>query len=59
MGAHDPREWGYKATCQHGTTIPGYWPDEPRQHGNEMRILFYADIVPSFLHCFQLSCLQI
>merc|ERR1712032_251149 len=33
VGAHDPREWGYKATCQHATTIPGYWPDEDRQHG--------------------------
>jgi len=33
VGAHDPREWGYKGTCQHATTIPGYWPDEDRQHG--------------------------
>jgi len=33
VGAHDPREWGYKATCQHATTIPGFWPDESRQHG--------------------------
>jgi len=32
-GAHDPREWGYKAKCQHATSIPGYWPDESRQHG--------------------------
>ena len=36
VGAHDPREWGYKATCQHATTIPGFWPDESRQHGESV-----------------------
>ena len=50
-GAHDPREWGYKAKCQHATSIPGYWPDESRQHGTSFDFLFcqcliYCTIAP-------------
>jgi len=30
---HDPRTWGYKATTQHGTNVPGYWPQDDNQHG--------------------------
>ena len=41
-GAHDPREWGYKAKCQHATSIPGYWPDESRQHGTSLNSLFLS-----------------
>ena len=42
VGAHDPREWGYKATCQHATTIPGFWPDESRQHGEAVFLVFQS-----------------
>lgn len=30
---HDPRTWGYRATTQHGTNVPGYWPQDDNQHG--------------------------
>jgi len=30
---HDPRVWGYKAVCRHGTNVPGCWPDADHQHG--------------------------
>ena len=43
-GAHDPREWGYKAKCQHATSIPGYWPDESRQHGTSLNSLFFVNV---------------
>jgi len=36
---HDPRIWGFKANCQHGTNIPGCWPDADHQHG----LLMYVD----------------
>jgi len=29
----DPRCLGFKAKCQHGTNIPGFWPEESRQMG--------------------------
>jgi len=33
ISPHDPRIWGYKAETQHGTNVPGYWPDADHQHG--------------------------
>ena len=36
---HDPRVWGYKAKCRHGTNVPGVWADVNNQHG----LLFYTD----------------
>ena len=30
---YDPRVWGLKAKCVHGTNVPGYWPDVSNQHG--------------------------
>merc|ERR550519_495781 len=30
---HDPRTLSYKARCQHGTNLPGFWPEEENQHG--------------------------
>jgi len=30
---YDPRVWGYKARCRHGTNVPGWWPDVTNQHG--------------------------
>lgn len=30
---HDPRILGIRAKCQHGTNIPGYWPEENNQLG--------------------------
>jgi len=37
--AYDPRTWGFKAKCQHGTNVPGVWPDADHQHG----LLLYSD----------------
>ena len=31
---YDPRVWGLKAKCVHGTNVPGYWPDVNNQHGH-------------------------
>ena len=60
MGAHDPREWGYKATCQHGTTIPGCWPDEPRQHGKLHVTQLDISIMIKFIHqVFKVFCIVI
>jgi len=39
ISSHDPRTWGYVAKCQHGTNVPGYWPDADHQHG----LLLYCD----------------
>jgi len=33
ISSHDPRIWGYQAECQHGTNVPGCWPDADHQHG--------------------------
>jgi len=33
IAPHDPRNWGYKAHTQHGTNVPGYWPQDNNQHG--------------------------
>jgi len=33
ISSHDPRTWGYNAKCQHGTNVPGCWPDADHQHG--------------------------
>ena len=30
---YDPRVWGLRAKCVHGTNVPGYWPDVNNQHG--------------------------
>lgn len=30
---YDPRCYGFKTQCQHGTNIPGYWPEESNQMG--------------------------
>jgi len=30
---YDPRTLGIQAKCQHGTNIPGYWPEDQHQHG--------------------------
>jgi len=30
---HDPRTLTYHAKCQHGTNIPGCWPEDENQHG--------------------------
>ncbi|XP_023334071.1 39S ribosomal protein S30, mitochondrial [Eurytemora carolleeae] len=30
---YDPRCYGLRTVCQHGTNIPGYWPEEPNQMG--------------------------
>jgi len=30
---YDPRTFGLKAKCQHGTNIPGYWPEDSNQQG--------------------------
>jgi len=43
--SYDPRVWGFKAKCRHGTNIPGYWPDVTNQHG----LLF---LLPR-LNCYQ------
>lgn len=29
----DPRVFGLRAKCQHGTNIPGYWPEDSHQQG--------------------------
>jgi len=29
----DPRAFGLRAKCQHGTNIPGYWPEDSHQQG--------------------------
>lgn len=31
---YDPRTLGIQAKCQHGTNIPGYWPEDQNQHGS-------------------------
>jgi len=36
---HDPRNWGFTTKCQHGTNVPGVWPDADHQHG----LLLYCD----------------
>jgi len=36
---YDPRTFGYKAECQHGRNVPGYWPDDQNQFG----LLAYAN----------------
>jgi len=43
---HDPRVWGFKASTQHGTNIPGYWPQDDNQHG----VLFYSAKFNRFQH---------
>ena len=43
---YDPRVWGLKAKCVHGTNVPGYWPDVNNQHG----LLFFLPRWNSFTH---------
>ena len=42
----DPRMWGYKTTCRHGTNVPGVWADVTNQHG----LLFYTDRFNGWAH---------
>jgi len=44
--SYDPRVWGYKAKCRHGTNVPGYWPDVTNQHG----LLFLQPRLNSYQH---------
>merc|ERR1712142_725006 len=39
IAPYDPRTWGFKTRCQHGTNVPGVWPDADHQHG----LLLYCD----------------
>jgi len=43
---HDPRSWGYMGKCQHGTNVPGCWPDADHQHG----LLMYCDRMNQWNH---------
>lgn len=42
----DPRTWGFKAKCQHGTNVPGCWPDAEHQHG----LLMYCERINKWNH---------
>lgn len=46
ISTHDPRIWGYKARCQHGTNVPGCWPDADHQHG----LLMYCERMNKWNH---------
>jgi len=48
----DPRCYEFKAKCQHGTNIPGYWPQDNNRMGllayhNRMNKYNYARVGPS------------